>query len=89
MRSIPGITVCKLRCKMRSSHFTMVYVYFLSFYGFEKSDEFAAPVIKDAGIEYSVNNFNGSFFKEGIYRQLGSPEVDAAWEALGVDCKNF
>jgi hypothetical protein len=67
----------------------MVYVYFLSFYGFEKSDEFAAPVIKDAGIEYSVNNFNGSFFKEGIYRQLGSPEVDAAWEALGVDCKNF
>ncbi len=26
---------------------------------------------------------------EGIYRQKGSPEVDAAWEALGVDCKNY
>jgi hypothetical protein len=24
---------------------------------------------------------------ENIYRQVGSPEVDAAWEALGVDCK--
>lgn len=24
---------------------------------------------------------------ENIYRQQGSPEVDAAWEALGVDCK--
>jgi hypothetical protein len=23
---------------------------------------------------------------ENIYRRPGSPEVDAAWEALGVDC---
>jgi len=25
--------------------------------------------------------------QEDIYRQSGSPEVDAAWEALGVDCR--
>ena len=25
--------------------------------------------------------------KENIYRQAGSPEVDAAWQALGIDCK--
>jgi hypothetical protein len=25
---------------------------------------------------------------EDIYRQQGSPEVDEAWEALGVDCRN-
>ena len=31
--------------------------------------------------------FNGSFMKENIYRQAGSPEVDAAWQALGIDCK--
>ena len=23
---------------------------------------------------------------ENIYRQVGSPEVDKAWEDLGVDC---
>jgi hypothetical protein len=26
--------------------------------------------------------------QENIYRQAGSPEVDAAWEALGVDCES-
>jgi hypothetical protein len=30
--------------------------------------------------------FNGSFYKEDIYRQDPSPEVDAAWEALGTNC---
>ncbi|KAH8675591.1 hypothetical protein BX600DRAFT_546380 [Xylariales sp. PMI_506] len=29
--------------------------------------------------------FNGSFMQESVYRQQGSPEVDAAWEALGED----
>lgn len=24
---------------------------------------------------------------EDIYRQVGSPEVDKAWEDLGVDCE--
>jgi hypothetical protein len=29
--------------------------------------------------------FNGSFKSENIYRMNGSPEVDEAWESLGVD----
>lgn len=35
---------------------------------------------------YSTVQFNGSLLKENIYRQGASPEVDAAWAALGVDC---
>lgn len=31
--------------------------------------------------------FNGSFKEKTIYREDPSPEVDEAWEALGVDCK--
>lgn len=31
--------------------------------------------------------FNGSFLHQNIYRQLASPETDAAWESLGVNCK--
>jgi len=24
--------------------------------------------------------------KETVYRRFGSPEVDSAWEALGIEC---
>ncbi|KAH8650043.1 hypothetical protein BX600DRAFT_517261 [Xylariales sp. PMI_506] len=44
-----------------------------------------SPVLKDVNVQYSMTSFNGSFMKETIYRLPGSPEVDAAWEALGVD----
>ncbi|KAJ9158178.1 Tat pathway signal sequence [Coniochaeta hoffmannii] len=44
-----------------------------------------SPVLKDAKIKYAAVGFNGTFMQEDIYRQSGSPEVDAAWEALGVD----
>ncbi|KAL9945488.1 hypothetical protein D7B24_003272 [Verticillium nonalfalfae] len=44
-----------------------------------------SPVLRDIDVTYSTKHFNGSFLKENIYRQKGSPEVDAAWEALGVD----
>jgi hypothetical protein len=47
-----------------------------------------APVLRETKLEYSVVSFNGTFMHEDIYRQTGSPEVDAAWEALGVDCKS-
>jgi len=36
-------------------------------------------------LKYSVARFNGTFMHENIYRQTGSLEVDAAWEALGVN----
>ncbi|KAM9877259.1 hypothetical protein VD0002_g4986 [Verticillium dahliae] len=46
-----------------------------------------SPVLRDIDVTYSTKYFNGSFLEENIYRQKGSPEVDAAWEALGVDCR--
>jgi hypothetical protein len=39
-------------------------------------------------ISYHIEKFDGRFVKQNIYRQVGSPEVDAAWEALGVGCKS-
>ncbi|TLS25891.1 hypothetical protein PpBr36_07589 [Pyricularia pennisetigena] len=44
-----------------------------------------SPLTKAVDITYAYTNFNGSFLKETIYRKDASPEVDAAWEALGVD----
>lgn len=46
-----------------------------------------APVLEDVGIKYEEVLYNGSFFHEQIYRKDPSPEVDAAWKALGADCK--
>lgn len=33
--------------------------------------------------------YNGSFYKENIYRQDAGPKVDAAWDTLGVACELF
>ncbi|KAL0943163.1 tat pathway signal sequence [Colletotrichum truncatum] len=44
-----------------------------------------SPVLKEVDVKYDWKSFNGSFLEEDVYRQQGSPEVDAAWEALGVD----
>ena len=33
--------------------------------------------------------FNGSFKKENVFRLEAGPEVDAAWKAIGSDCKFF
>ena len=49
----------------------------------------AAPVLKEVDISYHMVRFNGSLFKENIYRQTGSPAVDAAWEALGVNFRDM
>ncbi|KXJ93484.1 hypothetical protein Micbo1qcDRAFT_232995 [Microdochium bolleyi] len=46
-----------------------------------------SPVVKEVDIKYSMKQFNGSFMVEDVYRRPGSPEVDAAWEALGVDAR--
>lgn len=47
---------------------------------------FAAPVLRDVDISYDTVRFNGSLMKENIFRRPASPEVDAAWTSLGVDC---
>ncbi|KAK8066242.1 hypothetical protein PG997_012989 [Apiospora hydei] len=46
-----------------------------------------SPVLKDVKIKYDMVSFNGSFKAQTIYRQNASPEVDAAWEALGLDSR--
>lgn len=46
-----------------------------------------SPLMRDLEILYQERRFNGSLLKENIYRQTASPTVDAAWEALGVNCK--
>ena len=47
-----------------------------------------SPVIHDVPITYTEHRFNGSLLKENIYRQNAGPEVDAAWQALGVDYRS-
>ncbi|VUC21311.1 unnamed protein product, partial [Clonostachys rosea] len=44
-----------------------------------------SPLLQDVPITYESHTFDGSFMNENIYRQQGSPEVDAAWDALGVN----
>jgi hypothetical protein len=46
-----------------------------------------APLLKQVDLSYETVRFNGTFLNENIYRQPGRPEVDAAWEALGVNCE--
>ncbi|KAK0653337.1 Cyclochlorotine biosynthesis protein O [Lasiodiplodia hormozganensis] len=44
-----------------------------------------SPLWGEVDISYEVIQFNGSLLKENIFRQDASPEVDAAWESLGVN----
>jgi len=44
-----------------------------------------SQLVNELDISYSTVSYNGSFFHETIYRGDASPEVDDAWEALGVD----
>lgn len=44
-------------------------------------------MVKEVKPNWHTVRFNGSFLHENIYRQSAGPEVDAAWEALGVDCE--
>ncbi|KAK8855421.1 tat pathway signal sequence [Apiospora arundinis] len=46
-----------------------------------------SPVLKDVKIKYGMVSFNGSFKAQTLYRQNASPEVDKAWEALGLDSR--
>ncbi|OAA59159.1 hypothetical protein SPI_06361 [Niveomyces insectorum RCEF 264] len=44
-----------------------------------------SPLLDDVDIHYAPVHFDGSFMEENEYRRPGAPDVDAAWEALGVD----
>lgn len=54
---------------------------------YSNSTKIIAPLVRDVAIRYEDKEFNGSFMNESIYRQAGSPEVDKAWEDLGVNCE--
>jgi len=47
-----------------------------------------SPLLEDISISYNTVRFNGTFLYENIYRQSASPEVDAAWEALGANYRS-
>ena len=51
-----------------------------------EADPHLALVMEDVEISYDVVQFEGSLMHENIFRQTGSPEVDAAWESLGIEC---
>ena len=44
-------------------------------------------MVEDVDVTYKQHNFDGSFSHPNVYRGDASPEVDAAWEAIGADCK--
>ncbi|PKX96194.1 oxidase ustYa family protein [Aspergillus novofumigatus IBT 16806] len=48
-----------------------------------------SPVTSNVNVAFQPQRFNGSLLKENIYRQDASPEVDAAWEALGVNYRSL
>lgn len=50
---------------------------------------FTAPLLEDIDINFSTIRFNGSLFQENIFRQPASPEVDHAWESLGINCSSI
>ncbi|KAJ5419546.1 uncharacterized protein N7487_003096 [Penicillium crustosum] len=47
-----------------------------------------STVMKEVGIQYSLQEFNGSLLKENVFRQDAGPDVDAAWESLGVNYRS-
>lgn len=36
-------------------------------------------------VTYHEQPFNGSFMKKSVFRKDPGPEVDAAWESLGIN----
>ncbi|KAF2878243.1 hypothetical protein BDV95DRAFT_478877 [Massariosphaeria phaeospora] len=47
-----------------------------------------SPLVGEVKPSWKIVQFNGSFLHENIYRQTAGPEVDAAWEALGVEYRS-
>jgi len=47
-----------------------------------------SPILEELDLGYEVIRFNGSLLKANIFRQPAGPEVDAAWESLGVDYRS-
>jgi hypothetical protein len=48
-----------------------------------------APILQEVDNSLHIVRFNGSFLKENVFRGEAGPEVDTAWESLGVNCRLF
>ncbi|TVY67479.1 Oxidase ustYa [Lachnellula suecica] len=48
-----------------------------------------SPILKEVDTSMHMVQFNGSFMKENAFRQGAGPEVDAAWDSIGVNCTSF
>ncbi|CAG8067396.1 unnamed protein product [Penicillium salamii] len=48
-----------------------------------------STITREVGIEYSPQMFNGSLLKENTFRLDAGPEVDAAWESLGINYRSI
>lgn len=46
-----------------------------------------SPIQNVIEVSWHEVEFNGSLLKENVYRQDAGPEVDSAWEKLGVNCE--
>lgn len=46
-----------------------------------------APIEEDMNIKYHDVEFNNTLLRSNIYREDPSPEVDQAWQDLGVRCE--
>ncbi|KAI6712442.1 hypothetical protein JHW43_005069 [Diplocarpon mali] len=48
-----------------------------------------SPILSEVDRSYHTVRFNGSFMKENVFRQGAGPEVDAAWESLGINYRGI
>ncbi|KAJ5684647.1 uncharacterized protein N7477_000992 [Penicillium maclennaniae] len=48
-----------------------------------------SPVMSEVGITYHLQRSNNPLLKDSVYRQEANPEVDAAWDALGVNYRSI
>ncbi|CZR59250.1 uncharacterized protein PAC_09142 [Phialocephala subalpina] len=48
-----------------------------------------SPIQRDVNNNYHEVLFNGSFMKQNVFRQEACPEVDAAWDSLGINYRGI
>jgi len=48
-----------------------------------------SPILRDVDMSIQMVRFNGSLLKENSFRKTAGPEVDAAWESLGVGYRSL
>ncbi|PMD64200.1 uncharacterized protein K444DRAFT_660561 [Hyaloscypha bicolor E] len=48
-----------------------------------------SPIQKEVDNSYHIVKYNGSFLHENLFRKPAGPEVDAAWDSLGVNYRSI